>query len=208
MGVNYANLRIEPYGMESIEVLKGPSSTLYGQSSPGGLVAMVSKRPTAVPVREAFITGGSFGRIQGGLDLGGPIDSNGQFLYRLTGLVRNSDTQINHAHEDRYFIAPSISWRPTSDTTFTLLSHFQKDDAGNTLQFLPRKAHCWKIRTAKYQPAALSENPVSINTIESNIRSVTRLIIVSMNPGSATEFTLCQCIQQLPHYVLSRFSER
>ncbi len=136
-GVNYANLRIEPYGMESIEVLKGPSSTLYGQSSPGGLVAMMSKRPTAVPIREAFITGGSFGRIQGGLDLGGPIDSNGQFLYRLTGLVRNSDTQINHAHEDRYFIAPSISWRPTGDTTFTLLSHFQKDNAGNTLQFLP-----------------------------------------------------------------------
>ncbi len=136
-GVNYANLRIEPYGMESVQILKGPSSTVYGQTGPGGLVAMMSKRPTAVPVREAFITGGSFGRIQGGLDLGGPIDSEGQFLYRITGLVRNSDTQIKHAHEDRYFIAPSITWRPSKDTTFTILSHYQQDKTGNSLQFLP-----------------------------------------------------------------------
>lgn len=137
VGLNYANLRIEPYGMESIEVLKGPSSTVYGQSAPGGLIHMTSKRPTAVPMRELLITGGSFGRIQGGLDFSGPLDRDGKFLYRLTGLVRNSETQINLTHEDRYFIAPSVTWRPSADTTLTILSHYQKDDAGNTLQFLP-----------------------------------------------------------------------
>jgi iron complex outermembrane receptor protein len=136
-GVNYANLRIEPYGMESVEVLKGPASVLYGQSSPGGLVNMISKRPTAVPLRELFITGGSFDRIQGGVDFSGAVDKESKFLYRITGLVRDSNTQINHAQENRYFIAPSIAWKPTPDTVITVLSHFQKDDAGSTLQALP-----------------------------------------------------------------------
>ncbi len=137
VGSNYANLRIEPYGVESVEILKGPSSTMYGLSGPGGVVHMTSKRPTAVPVRELFITGGSFDRIQGGLDIGGPVDNNGRLFFRLTGMVRNSNTQVQHAHLDRYFIAPSVTWRLGMDTTLTLLSHYQRDDTGNSLMFLP-----------------------------------------------------------------------
>ncbi|MBX3629115.1 MAG: TonB-dependent siderophore receptor [Nitrosomonas sp.] len=137
VGSNYANLRIEPYGMESVEILKGPSSTMYGLSGPGGLIHMTSKRPTAVPVRELFITGGSYDRIQGGLDIGGPVDNNGRLFFRLTGLVRNSNTQVQHAHLDRYFIAPSVTWRLGTDTTLTLLSHYQRDDTGNAMMFLP-----------------------------------------------------------------------
>ncbi|MCW5799650.1 MAG: TonB-dependent siderophore receptor [Nitrospira sp.] len=137
VGVNYGNLRIEPYGLERVEILKGPASMLYGQSSPGGLVNMTSKRPTEVPARELLLTGGSFGRIQGGLDLGGPIDEQGRLLFRITALGRHSDTQIDFAKDDRYFIAPSLTWRPSRNTSFTILSQFQKDDAGNTLQFLP-----------------------------------------------------------------------
>lgn len=137
VGSNYANLRIEPYGLESVEVLKGPSATIYGLSAPGGLLNMTSKRPTAVPVRELFITGGSFDRIQGGLDIGGPVGNDGKLFFRLTGLVRNSNTQVQHAHLDRYFIAPSVTWRLGSDTTLTLLSHYQRDDTGNSLMFLP-----------------------------------------------------------------------
>lgn len=137
VGINYSNLRIEQYGLERVEVLKGPASMLYGQSSPGGLVNMVSKRPSDTPIREILITGGSFNRIQGGFDLGGRIDEKGRFLFRIATLARNSDTQVEYAGDNRYFVAPSLTWRPTDKTSFTLLSHYQKDDAGNTLQFLP-----------------------------------------------------------------------
>lgn len=136
-GVNYANLRIEQYGMESVEVLKGPASVLYGQSSPGGLVNMTSKRPTAVPLRELMITGGSFDRIQGQFDFSGAVDKESKFLYRLTGLFRDSGTQIHHAQLNRYFVAPAITWKPSTDTMITVLSHYQKDDDGNSLQALP-----------------------------------------------------------------------
>ncbi|ULA62185.1 MAG: Iron complex outermembrane recepter protein [Nitrospira sp.] len=137
LGVNYANLRIEPYGLERVEVLKGPASMLYGQSPPGGLVNMTSKRATETPLREVLLLGGSFNRLQGGVDFGGPIDSAGRFLYRITGMVRDSDTQVDFAKDKRYFIAPTFTWRPQTNTSFTILGHFQKDDAGNTLQFLP-----------------------------------------------------------------------
>ncbi|SMF97449.1 iron complex outermembrane recepter protein [Methylomagnum ishizawai] len=137
LGIGYANIRTEPYGLERVEILRGPSSVLYGQNPPGGLVNLVSKRPTLEPLHQVELLGGSFGRVQGAVDLGGPLDDSGQFLYRLTALGRGSDTQVDHAKDDRYFVAPSFTWRPDADTSFTLLTHYQKDEAGNSMQFLP-----------------------------------------------------------------------
>jgi iron complex outermembrane receptor protein len=129
---------IEPYGLERIEVLKGPSSVLYGQSGPGGLVNMVSKRPTATPLREVQIQAGSFGRLQGAFDIGGPIDKDGQFLYRLTGLGRLSETQTDFIDDDRLFIAPAFTWRPTNDTTLTIMGQYLRERDGKTsFNYLP-----------------------------------------------------------------------
>ena len=61
----FAVPRIETYGLERLEVLKGPSSGLYGQSNPGGLINMVSKRPTETPHYDVLGTFGSFGRAGG-----------------------------------------------------------------------------------------------------------------------------------------------
>jgi iron complex outermembrane recepter protein len=121
------SFNLEPYGVERIEVLKGPASVLYGQGSPGGLVNLVSKRPTQVSFRELEFTPGNFGHMQGKLDLGGPIDEAGVFSYRLSGLLRNSNTQVDFVQNDRRFVAPAFTWRPRNDTTLTLLSHYQHD---------------------------------------------------------------------------------
>ncbi|MGY6277540.1 TonB-dependent siderophore receptor [Methylomonas sp. MgM2] len=134
---SYAQLRVEPYGMERIEVLRGPSSVLYGQNPPGGLVNMMSKRPTATPWHEIQFIGGSFDRVQGDLDLSGPIAGRSDFLYRLVALGRGANTQVDHVEESRYFVAPSFTWKPSDATTFTFLSHYQKDETGNAMQFLP-----------------------------------------------------------------------
>jgi len=108
--VLFAVPRIETYGLERIEVLKGPSSGLYGQSDPGGLLNMVSKRPTATPHYDVEGTFGSFERIQGAFDIGGPADKNGEFLYAC-GLARKSDTQIDYVQDNKVFIAPILTWR-------------------------------------------------------------------------------------------------
>ena len=131
------NFQFDPYGLERIEVLKGPASVLYGQNAPGGLINLVSKRPTAEPFHEIQLLGGSFDRVQGGLDLSGPFERDGRFLYRLTALVHDSDTQVDFSEDDRYFVAPSFAWRPSKGTTFTFLSHYQKDETGNAGRALP-----------------------------------------------------------------------
>lgn len=118
---------IDPYGLQRIEVLKGPASTLYGQSAPGGLVNMVSKRPTETALREVELQVGSFDRFQGAFDLAGPADKDGQLLYRLTGLANSSGSQVDFARNQRTYIAPALTWRPDPGTSLTVLAHHQED---------------------------------------------------------------------------------
>lgn len=133
----FAMPKIEPYGLERIEVLRGPSSGLYGQSDPGGLLNMVSKRPTATPHYDFEATFGSFNYKQGAFDIGGPIDKSGEFLYRIVGLGRLADTQTDFVQDNKLFIAPSLTWRPTTDTSFTILSQYQKIDNKGYQQYVP-----------------------------------------------------------------------
>lgn len=135
----YSQPRVESYGLERVELLKGPSSGLYGQNSPGGLLNLVSKRPTATPLREIQLQTGSFGRAQAAFDLSGPIDPEGKILYRLTGLARTTGTQLDYLEEDRVFIAPSLTLRPDADTSLTILSQYLNIDSpgGGAPQGLP-----------------------------------------------------------------------
>lgn len=136
-GTQFAYPRIEPYGLERLEVLRGPSASLYGQTDPGGLINMVSKRPTDTRQNEIVGVLGSFNKFQGAFDTSGPLDKSGEFLYRVVGLARSTDGQQDFVHENRYYIAPSLTWRPTSDTSFTVLSHYQKSDNKGWQQYVP-----------------------------------------------------------------------
>ncbi|MCJ2037006.1 TonB-dependent siderophore receptor [Methylobacterium sp. J-068] len=134
---SFANFRIDPFGAERIEILRGPAATLFGGSPVGGLVNIVSKRPTAEPLRYLELGGGSFNQRYAAFDLGGPADADGHWFYRLTGRLQNSDAQVRFAPEDRYYIAPSFTYKPDGATTFTVLTSFQRDETGGAGQFLP-----------------------------------------------------------------------
>ncbi|PEN11317.1 TonB-dependent siderophore receptor [Longibacter salinarum] len=118
----------EPYGAERVEVPRGPASVLYGAGSLGGLVNFISKRPTQQPFGEVVVEPGTYNRWQGQLDLSGPIGTDGTFSYRLTGLVREADTQVDNIPNDRIFVAPAFSWQPTDATKLTLLGRYQNDE--------------------------------------------------------------------------------
>ncbi len=126
----------EPYGAERIEVLRGPASVLYGQGSPGGVVSFVSKRPTAEPLREVALEVGSFDLKEGRFDVGGTANGDGTLLFRVTGLLRDSEAQVDFTRNDRQYIAPALTWQPSANTTLTLLTHYQKEDTGD-FQFAP-----------------------------------------------------------------------
>ncbi len=119
---------VEPYGMERIEVLRGPASILYGAAAPGGIVNMVTKLPTTETLREIRLQGGSHDRRQFAADFGGALTDDGAFSYRLTGLARRSDTMVEHTPDDRDFLQGALTWRPGDDTSLTLFATYQKND--------------------------------------------------------------------------------
>lgn len=128
--------QIDPYMIQEVDIVKGPSSVLYGQNQPGGLVNLVTKRPPSRLLREVVLSYGSNDRKQAALDFGGPLDPDGVWRYRLTALVRESDTQVDHVPDNRWFIAPGLTWAPSASTMWTLLADYQKDDTGWSM-FLP-----------------------------------------------------------------------
>lgn len=131
---------VDPYGLERVEVLRGPSSVMYGQNIPGGLVSLVSKRPTDTPLHEIGVQVGNNDDKQLSFDLSDALNEDGTLRYRLIGLASDSQTQVDHVDNDRYFIAPSLTWKPDDDTTLTLLTHFQRQNGGMLSQSLPESA--------------------------------------------------------------------
>ena len=129
--------RIEPYGLQQLEVLKGPSSVVYGAMPPGGMINMISKQPTDQPLHEVEAQIGSYDLRQLAFDFSGPLNDSGTLLYRLTGLARNSDTSTQYIKDNRYYIAPALTWKPSSSTSLTLLSRFQKANTASGAGFLP-----------------------------------------------------------------------
>ncbi|MBA4722331.1 MAG: TonB-dependent siderophore receptor [Alcanivorax sp.] len=134
---SYNTVRPNLYALESIEVLKGPSSVLYGQSELGGIINAVSKLPKAEKQGELWAQVGSFDRKQIAADVTGPLSEDGRLLYRLVALKRDSGTQVDHVDDDGYLFAPSITWLPTDDTTISLLFNSQEDNGAVSAQFLP-----------------------------------------------------------------------
>ncbi|SDM52140.1 TonB-dependent siderophore receptor [Maricaulis salignorans] len=142
-GGQWTRPAFDPFGLQQVEVLKGPSSVLYGQVAPGGIVNLVSKRPTDRPMGEIMLqtagfTGLNHWQHQIAGDIGGPIAGAGDdFQYRLVGLYRDGDTQIDETANNRLYLSPSLNWDITPDTSLTLLAQYQRDEGGSTYQFLP-----------------------------------------------------------------------
>jgi iron complex outermembrane recepter protein len=136
---SYASWKLQPPNMERVEVLRGPSAVLYGGSSPSGIVNVISKMPPTEPVRYIETGVNNFGNAYVGFDVGGPVatqSQDGKLFYRVVGQVQNGNTQVNFTPDNNYFIAPSFTWKPDADTTFTVLASASKQDTRG-INFLP-----------------------------------------------------------------------
>ncbi|GLS51435.1 ligand-gated channel [Methylobacterium gnaphalii] len=131
-GSRDASPSIDPFRLERVDIIKGPASVLYGQSGPGGIVNFVSKLPQFVNHGEIFAQTGSYSQARGGFDIGGPVgDGSGtladQFAYRVVGLGWNADGPAQTTKVERFFINPSVTWRPDADTSLTVIGNYQRD---------------------------------------------------------------------------------
>ncbi len=142
----FGTFRVEPFGLERLEVLRGPSSALYGGSGPGGLIDAISKRPPLVPIHKVEVGVDNYGNAYGAFDIGGPVAQGSPWSYRLTGLGRGGGTQTDFTDFDRGYIAPSFSYRPDAATTFTVLGQYMRDFTSGE-NFLPYQG---TVRPAPY----------------------------------------------------------
>jgi iron complex outermembrane receptor protein len=133
----YSTMQVDPYFLERVDILKGPSSVLYGRSSPGGLVALTSKKPLFEPYHQIQATVGTQGQRGMGFDFSGPVDDDKRIAYRLTGLADRSDTQFDHNKEKRFALAPTLSIDFTDDTSLTLQAYLQHDPDGGYHSGMP-----------------------------------------------------------------------
>ncbi|MCV2513987.1 ferrichrome porin FhuA [Leclercia pneumoniae] len=138
-GDYYSAAVVDPYMLERVEMMRGPTSVLYGKSNPGGLISMVSKSPTSEPLKEIQFKMGTDNLFQTGFDFSDSLDDDGIYSYRLTGLARSNDQQQDFSKQKRYAIAPVFSWKPDDKTNLTLRANIQNDPSMGYYGWLPKE---------------------------------------------------------------------
>ncbi|MQB40518.1 TonB-dependent siderophore receptor [Rhizobium sp. ICMP 5592] len=116
----FGGFQIDPFMLERVEVLKGPSSVLYGGSNPGGLVNMVRKEPTDDPSYYTEIGINNLGNAFVGFDFSDKLSADGVYRYRLTGKIAGGDTYSDGTHDLRGFIMPQVTISPDDSTKLTV----------------------------------------------------------------------------------------
>ncbi|MEO8535860.1 MAG: TonB-dependent siderophore receptor [Flavobacterium sp.] len=107
--------------VERIEILKGPSGTLFGSSvsSFGGVVNLVTKKPFETPKTEISYTGGSFGLNRVAVDINTPLTQDNKVLFRLNSSLSTENSFLNYGFNKTFLFAPSLIYKATDKLTLT-----------------------------------------------------------------------------------------
>ncbi|WP_417499190.1 TonB-dependent siderophore receptor [Methylophaga sp.] len=124
----YGLPRADSYALERVEVIRGPSSVTYGQAQPGGLVNLVSKRPTEDTLRELRLSAGSDDFFELAGDFSGKVDDEGKLLYRLAFVGNDANSEVDYNDAKRKMVVPSLTWNISDATQLTVLAVEQHDE--------------------------------------------------------------------------------
>ncbi|MGM0506629.1 MAG: TonB-dependent siderophore receptor [Bacteroidota bacterium] len=133
---------LDPAGIETIEVIKGPSGALYGgsQISYGGLINVVTKKPYNRFGGDVRLQSGSFGFNRAVLDLNTPIRTEeGDLSIRTVGSYHREESFQDAGHNESIYLAPSLSYEPNRDLRFLVQTEMYSSEKTNpTMLFLNR----------------------------------------------------------------------
>ena len=129
---NYLRDGFKVYGLmlsdtadiEQVEVLKGPASALYGTAEAGGVVNVITKKPTESPFVSISMTGGSDRFFRPELDISGPANGRGTLYYRVNAVYENTGSFRSDVASEKYFVAPYLLWKPTASTSLAVSGEF------------------------------------------------------------------------------------
>lgn len=134
---SHSSLVVDPWFLDSVEVVRGPASVLYGRSSPGGIVALNSRKPSFDPGGQVKLFAGNNNQRGAAFDVTGPVDDDDRVAVRLSGMTRYADSQFDHLKEERYAIMPSLTWRITDRTRLDVMAYLHRDPEGGSHSGLP-----------------------------------------------------------------------
>ncbi|WP_410760183.1 ferrioxamine B receptor FoxA [Citrobacter youngae] len=134
---SHSSLVIDPWFLDNIEVVRGPASVLYGRSSPGGIVALTSRKPSFDAGGEVKLFAGNNNQRGAAFDVTGALDDNDRVAARLSGMTRYADSQFGPLKEERYALMPSLTWRITDQTRLDLMAYLHRDPEGGSHSGLP-----------------------------------------------------------------------
>ncbi|WP_281234091.1 TonB-dependent receptor [Flavobacterium gelatinilyticum] len=128
--------------VDHIEFVKGPAGFMLSSGDPSGLYNVVTKKPTGITKGEASVTAGSYDFYRVSLDLDGKLDKKGKVLYRFNGAAQKKGSHRPFEHNDRYVLAPVISYQIDDKTKLTAEYNFQyanMTEVGSFYVFAPEQ---------------------------------------------------------------------
>ncbi|RAV30670.1 TonB-dependent siderophore receptor [Sinomicrobium soli] len=140
------NAEFETANVEKVEVMKGPSGTLYGGGgqtlggvSFGGLINIVTKKPLDTLGGEVSYTAGSYNLNRVTADLYGPLNKKKDLLFRLNTAFQDQNTFQDAGFRRSFFIAPVLQYRPDERLDIKLdASFYNSKSTSPPVTYLPR----------------------------------------------------------------------
>jgi iron complex outermembrane receptor protein len=156
--------------LERVEVVKGAASALYGNTSPGGTINRVTKKPLMTPRKSLSFTTGSFNTLRALADFTGPMNEKKTLLYRLNVGYANAQGFRNLQFDKNIIIAPSVSFLPTQKTriNFDLVYNNSKSRLDRGQSVVGNDLYSSSIKT-------------SLNAVNDYLNEETYLITTSLN---------------------------
>ncbi len=141
--LGYTFSAIDPSYIERIEVLKGPSATLFGSTitSLGGLINVVTKKPYEGFGGSVSYTGGSFGTHRISVDVNTPLGNKNAPYFRLNTSYLTKDSFQDAGFKNTFFIAPSLSYRVNNRLNISIGIEYSKTEQTNPLMLFLRRGY-------------------------------------------------------------------
>jgi len=133
----YSTPQIDFNRIDHVDVVKGPASVLYGNSTPGGLVNLASKLPEPTPSGRFELQAGNYATLRAAGDVNQPLDREGRLLARIVGGWQKGDGFTRYTHSKRWHVSPMLTFAPGPDTSLTLIGAYQRSPSGGGYSGVP-----------------------------------------------------------------------
>lgn len=115
----------DSFNLNSVEVLRGSASMLYGQGDTAGVINQVSKMPMDKNQASINVTGGSYDYKRITMDVNRKLTD--KLLFRLTAMDTDSNSYRNYVFDKRWGFAPTLTYNKGGKNEFTLAYYFEKE---------------------------------------------------------------------------------